>query len=312
MKPNKIKLIIVCLFCIFIIFYIKIRGKINHTSTNIYFPETEYIAEDIPNEIGEFKIGDNAPHKPGDEIKPYQKIPPSKFYVYLWSPNPNMKYGCINEECGKNGEVVASLRGWLGGSGTTYEESVPLVNSSKVNSLIIVADQNSKVVGVYPEKDMPDLPEILSLHKDLADFKMLDGITQLGDLKLKSPLPFDPKKYVLGNLEKDIRKPEYYLIVVHETMSDRGYCPYIECGMFLETIFNQKGWFISIDHKNSEIIEKLGLNASQVARGEITLIILADKNKKIVSIHPNKDMRDIYTVLVQHPDLAPFMDFPWR
>lgn len=309
MKFTRFKFFIFLISILFLLlfFFIFINNSIgNYFAINLLTEDTE----DFPNEIGEFRIGDDAPHKPGEEIKPHEKIPPSKFYVYLWSPN--IEYGCVHEECGENGEIVASLRGWLEGTGTTYNELVPLVNSSPVKSLILVADKNSKVVGVYPNQDMPDMLNILAKHIDLADFKILEGIKELGDLKLNSPLPFDPADYVMEQFKEEIEKPDYYLIVVHETISDEHYCPYRECGVFLETIFNQKGWFISIDHKNPQIIEKLGLDASQVARGEITLIILADKNKKIISIHPNYDMRDIYTVLTQHPSLAKFKDFPWR
>ena len=291
---------------LFLIFGVVLYVQINKRTSSASF-----VQEEIINEIGEFKIGDDAPFKPGDEIQhAYRKIPPSKFYVYLWSPN--IEYECVYEECGKNGEIVASLRGWLGGIGTSYEELVPLVNSSKVRSLIVVAGKNSKVVGVYPNKDMPDIRDILAKHKDLADFNMLEGVPELGDLKLNSFLPFNPSEYVRKKFREDIKKPNYYLIAVHETISSERYCPYYECGVFLETIFDQSGWFLDFDHNNPEVIEKLGLNPSQVARGEITLIVVAYKNQKIVSIHPNKDMRDIYTILSQHSDLAHFTDFPWR
>ncbi len=308
---SKVKLLIFSLALL--VFLSVILFSYKQTDKIISSPSVAEYLEDkgLPNEIGEFKVGDDAPFKPGEEIQEsFKKIPPSKFYMYLWSPN--IDYGCVYEECGKNGEVVASLRGWLQGTGTTYSELVPLVNSSKVESLILVADKDSKVVGVYPNKDMPDILNILAKHKDLVDFKMLEGIKELGNLELNSMLPFDPANYAMSKLKEEIKTPNYYLIVVHETISDEGYCPYRECGVFLETIFEQKGWFISINHKNPEIIEKLGLDANQVAQGEITLIVLADKNKKIVSIHPNYDIRDIYTVLAQHPELAPFKDFPWR
>lgn len=268
-------------------------------------------SEEIPNEIGEFRLGDKAPFRPGEKIQHiYHRIPPSKFYVYVWSPN--IEYECVYEDCGKNGEIVASVRGWLSGAGTFYEESVPLVNSSKVKSLILVADKNSRIVGVYPNKDMPDIPDILAKHKDLVDFDMLEGVKELDGLQLGSQLPFNPDNFIDQQFKEDVTDPKFYIIVVHETVSDEHYCPYLECGSTLDTIYHLGGWFVDFDHKNPEIIKKLGLDPSQVAKGEITLVVLADENKKIVSIHPNKDMRDIYTVLSQHPDLARFTNFPWR
>lgn len=310
MKFSKLKFL-VSLLALFV--FVALLYSYQPSEKKLFSPPiAEYVEDaDMPNEIGEFKIGDDAPFKPGEVIQHgYRKIPPSKFYVYIWSPS--IEHGCVYEECGRNGAMVASLRGWFEGIGTTYEELVPLVDSLKVKSLVLVADAKSTVVGVYQNKDIPDVLNILAHHKDLADFSMLEGIKELGDLKLGFPLPFDPTIYAREQFQKEIRNPNYYLVVIHETISDEQYCPYLECGIFLETIFDQSGWFIDFDHKNSEIIEKLGLNSGQVARGEVTLIVLADKNKKIVSIHPNKDMRDIYTVLAQHPDLAPFKDFPWH
>ncbi|MGK5094847.1 hypothetical protein WDW89_22905 [Deltaproteobacteria bacterium TL4] len=79
---------------------------------------------------------------------------------------------CVFEDCGIQGGVVECLGGWLSGDSTdqpTYTETLGL-DESDATSIIVVADQDSKIVGIYPNYTMQNLPEILKRHVNLLDF----------------------------------------------------------------------------------------------------------------------------------------------
>lgn len=254
--------------------------------------------------VGDFKIGDTAPFIPGEELAhPYDVVPPSRFYVYLWQPGIRNAQ-CVYDECGRGGEMVATMRGWLWGSGFDEYGMRHYHLPSSVTSLVLVADANSAIVGIYPNATLTDVEKILKKHPDLADFGMLEGVRRLGPIEVGAPLPFRPTDMFEDVTAEEKENPKFYVYVVHETISSEDYCPYYECGGYIDMIYATGGAFDAFDHDNPEIIKKLGLSPHQVARGEITLIVVADADGAVVSIHPNKDMRDILTILNQHPDLA--------
>lgn len=254
--------------------------------------------------IGDFKIGSPAPYKPGDEIAhPYGVVPPSRFYVYLWQPGIRNAQ-CMYDECGRGGEMVATLRGWLWGSGLDELDTEYYHLPHSVTSLVLVADANSVIVGIYPNAMLFDLERILKKHSDLANLGMLKGIRQLGPIAVGAPLPFKPTNMFADITAENQRRPKFYVYVVHETINSERYCPYYECGGYIDVVYQAGGAFDAFDHDDPESIKKFGLSPHQVARGEVTLVVVADADGTIVSIHPNKDMRDLVTILSQHPDLT--------
>ncbi|MFY9462840.1 MAG: hypothetical protein WAP52_01500, partial [Candidatus Sungiibacteriota bacterium] len=122
-------------------------------------------------------------------------------------------------------------------------------------------------------------------------------VRRLGAIEVGAPLPFVPTGGTREN-------PKFYFLIIHETIKELPYCPYYECGAYIGFIDMLGGSFHSFDHDDPEIIKQLGLSPSHVARGEVTAVIIADADARIVSIHPNKDMRDVFTILSQHPELA--------
>lgn len=122
-------------------------------------------------EFGPLKRGEKAPFGPGDPTSyPYKRVPVSKFYVYLVARQvPTM---CIFEECGVNGDLVQRMGGWITGDGQA--ESIDMVGLDEVKvrrgeqSMIVVADKTSKIIGIYPNHTMQDLPVILRRHPELG------------------------------------------------------------------------------------------------------------------------------------------------
>lgn len=265
-------------------------------------------------QFGELKIGDGSPeyHKPGYEMNAaYKKIPPSRFYVKLY--DRNIDYSCFFDECGPEGAIVGTMGGWFSGSG--IEESYDLFGeltdargrfTSGHSSLMIIANQESKIVGLYLGASVQDLPEILKRHPNLADFDLIKSIPGLGPLKVGRQLPELPKEVMMEvpPIEEVPHHFSYYWIRAKPTPGPS--CGYYECGYYVEKPLFMGGQYYEITHLQSEAIERLGLSTTQVARGEVTLIILTDANSKVLGIYPNKHLRDIMTILWQHPEIADF------
>ena len=250
--------------------------------------------------LGEFHLGCPATLKPGNKLlHGYKRIPPSRFYVEIW--HKDIHFRCILDECGPAGETVASLRGWLQGYG--MEDSgygLPWPNFSEIKSLVLISDRDLKIVGIYPNVGINNLEAILRQHPGSADFDMLKGIDRLGNIKVGLPLPIDPKDYIRAAFAEDIKHPKFYVYLIHETVREFPWCPFYECGANIDYVYHLGGWFTDFDHNSREVVEKFGLNVSQVARGELTLVVVADQNARIISIHPDKDMRDLRMILRQH------------
>ncbi len=189
------------------------------------------------------------------------------------------------------------MRGWLLGADLTEDgrEYYNLPPSTK--SLIVVADRHSKIVGVYHNKLLSDLLNILKdNHSDLLDLKLLEGMAELGDLKIGEKMPFE-KKEIPYYLPDDIKDPSFHFFFIRQKPT--WGCGFYECGAALEIIPHNNGVFAEITEKESEIIEKMGFSSSQVARGEMSAVVVAGKDFKVLGIYPNKDMRDMYFILRQ-------------
>lgn len=244
--------------------------------------------------VGDFTIGTSAPFVPGEKLAhPHRTVPASRFYVYAWQPGLPT---CVYEECGDGGAIVATLRGWLWGA--DFDDFArERYHLPPLTSLIIVADRDSIITGIYPDARISDIPRILKKHPKLADFGILTGIHRLGALEVGAPLPFMP-------IDGTRKNPKFYFLIVHETVKEFPYCPYYECGTHIDLINRLGGSFHSFDHESPEIINQLGLSPDRVARGEATVVVMADAEARIVAIHPDKDMRDTLTILSQHPELT--------
>ena len=109
-----------------------------------------------------FKLGDLIPARPyqfeGDH--PLCVVDRSKFYVYVQAPN--LPLFCAFDECGSGGGMVEQLGGFLLGDGE-HEAHVPVTDRG---SYVLVANEQARIVGIYPHCTVADLPIILPLHPE--------------------------------------------------------------------------------------------------------------------------------------------------
>lgn len=270
-----------------------------------------FLAQPDPalSKLGPFVIGKEMPlhFRPGAGTvwaPPYEKIPYSKFYVFIAKNN-----SCIWESCGMDGAVVQTLGGYLAGeslSQPVIAEEFGFDNEEirkRYKSVIIIGDQNAKIVGIYPNRGISNVLSILRLHPKIADFSLLNGVNEAGPLKIGELAPVAPYG---GQISEG---KNFYVYAFSQNILAKGPCVSVAClgpGYF-DYADEFGGWFAS-DGK-LETVKAFGLDVDKLARGEVSLVVVTDKNLRIAAIHPGKIASDILTILRQHPELADLSRF---
>lgn len=99
---------------------------------------------------------------------PYRTVPESRFYVYAIGD----EHMCIGSDCGVGGYFVECLGGWLAGEKIITEEFDYGLRDAGVDvknlKIITVADQDAKIVGIYPGARIRNLPYMMRHHRDLV------------------------------------------------------------------------------------------------------------------------------------------------
>lgn len=119
------------------------------------------------NSFGPLQIGGPSPVQPGDPTAyPHKATPRAKFYVLVVAKGlPTM---CTFEDCGPEGELVETLGGWI--TGDAQNETIHLAGLDQTEvkqgrqSIIVISDKTRRIVGIYPNCQMRDLPFILEAH----------------------------------------------------------------------------------------------------------------------------------------------------
>ena len=123
--------------------------------------------------FGPLKLGDHTPVT-ADVVFEYEPFYDLEYKFYIYAVEKNMGL-CALGDCGMSGVLVECLGGWLSGEGvngdgetTDYGLEGEDVETGK-SSIIIVADKNKKIIGIYPNYRIKNIPFILKKHRDLSD-----------------------------------------------------------------------------------------------------------------------------------------------
>lgn len=99
---------------------------------------------------------------------PYRTVPESRFYVYAIGD----EHMCIGSDCGAGGYFVECLGGWLAGEKIITEEFDYGLRDAGVDmkkqTIITVANNDGKIVGIYPDARIRNLPYIMRNHRNLS------------------------------------------------------------------------------------------------------------------------------------------------
>lgn len=123
--------------------------------------------------FGPLKLGGEIPVV-GEYVPEYKLFYNLKYKFYIYAMEKYMSF-CALGDCGMSGILVDCLGGWLSGEGisgdggaTDYGLSEEDVDAGK-SSMIVVADKNKKIVGIYPNYRIRNIPYILKNHRNLSD-----------------------------------------------------------------------------------------------------------------------------------------------
>ncbi|MBU0636762.1 hypothetical protein KKH16_00950 [Patescibacteria group bacterium] len=99
---------------------------------------------------------------------PDDVVPKSDFYVYVLGDESM----CIGSSCGIGGYFVECLGGYLSGykiTGDTFDYGLrdAGVDMDK-QTIITIADQNAKIIGIYPGARIKNLPYLMRNHRNLV------------------------------------------------------------------------------------------------------------------------------------------------
>ncbi len=123
--------------------------------------------------FGPLKLGDHTPVT-ADVVVEYEPFYDLEYKFYIYAMEQHMSF-CAQGDCGMSGVLVDCLGGWLSGQGingdggaSDYGLSEEDVGSGK-SSMILVADQDKKIVGIYPYYRIRNIPYILKNHRNLSE-----------------------------------------------------------------------------------------------------------------------------------------------
>lgn len=119
------------------------------------------------------RVGDDTPYKIQTEAKNFDgsiHFTGARFYVYFIQKDIGW---CQVGNCGMSGALVECLGGWIASEvATDYSDGLGLTKDEVATgkSVVIIADKNQKIIGIYPNYTIKNIPYILSKnHRDLSD-----------------------------------------------------------------------------------------------------------------------------------------------
>lgn len=118
-------------------------------------------------EFGPFRVGERSPYGEGANAPLDNKdISKSEFYVFV---QRRSLFLCEFEDCSvAEGRIVACMGGWLSGDGELQSATDHGFNDHDLAqgkaSLVVLADKESKIIGIYPNHTETDILEILGQY----------------------------------------------------------------------------------------------------------------------------------------------------
>ncbi len=123
--------------------------------------------------FGPLKLGDQAPIV-SENVPEYNFLYSLKYKFYIYAIEKGMSY-CVLGDCGMSGVFVDCIGGWLSADGLSGDggaNDYGLVEEEVVegkSSIILVADKNKKIIGIYPNYRVQNIPYILKNYRDVFE-----------------------------------------------------------------------------------------------------------------------------------------------
>lgn len=133
-----------------------------------------------------------------------------------------------------------------------------------------------------------------------AVLKPIKSAEEYGPLKIGGR--FDPQTNFPYEYPLEMASEANFFI--HAVQKDLGLCMFDSCGMSGVLIECMNGWLSGNSHE--EVSDEVGLDDKwdDVLAGKASMIVVSDRNSKIVGIYPNSTTHDLPRILRKHPSLT--------
>lgn len=142
-------------------------------------PSSKVLMQPPPLVLGaQMTFGFGTPTESPYPETPYQ-APRPKFYIAVAEPD---RY-CVVDTCGPIGSFIKTIGGWVQVYNTKFVETrgffeLGLPKNKNVETVVIVSDENGKIVGIYPNKGFNDIISILGRLPQFMDMEKIYGKTE--------------------------------------------------------------------------------------------------------------------------------------
>lgn len=135
----------------------------------------------------------------------------------------------------------------------------------------------------------------------------ITSVQEYGPLKIGGE--FGPETNFPGPRDYPIEMSEEANFFINVVQKDLYRCMFESCGMSGALVECMGGWLSG--NTLEEISDKVGLGDKweQVLAGKASIIVVSDRNSKIVGIYPNHTTQELPRILRKHPNLTKNADF---
>lgn len=127
--------------------------------------------------------------------------------------------------------------------------------------------------------------------------QQLKRFTEFGPLQIGGPAP--DKAGDSSQIGSKLIPESKFFIYVHRR--GRSFCEFESCGTLEGRVIRCMGGWLSGDG-HPEISDLVGLNSFAVSQGKASIVVVSDKNSKIIGIYPYHTQADILDILSTFPE----------
>lgn len=128
------------------------------------------------------------------------------------------------------------------------------------------------------------------------------SVREYGPLRIGGQ--FGPQTNFPGPRDYPIEMADDANFFIHAVQKDLGLCMFDSCGMGGVLVECMNGWLSGNSHE--EISDEVGLDDKwdDVLAGKASMVVVSDRNSKIVGIYPNSTTHDLPRILRKHSNLT--------
>ena len=213
-----------------------------------------------PLKLGDFTLNGEGMGTPLDN----KTIPQSKFYIYVQRRGLSM---CEFDNCGiAEGKVVQCMGGWLSGDESSEVSYMVGLGTGELSqgkaSIVIIANSDSKIIGIFPYHTESDILPLLYQYPDFREplYDCIDEEIGLSSVRELRPLPRPENVPELSGAELQVWMEKSKKIAIlmpdgsfQDTKGQILYEPYFTPSEERYRIYRTGHWYFVKEAEDSEV-----------------------------------------------------------